>query len=95
VTNEELIYRDGFYREKRVFLKNIECSTIKPMIFGRFSRIPIPCLVVTPIDSNQEPIMLNIKPFSPNDLSKLFELLNVEEKFLGLKIKKTKTRKGK
>jgi hypothetical protein len=93
ITKNIVIYRDEYYSTKKMLRSEIKHVEVKSMSLGRFSIMPIPCLVFIPIDENQEPILINIKPFSPNDLSKLFELFDIDGKVRGLKIKKLQQRR--
>lgn len=92
VTNDSLIFRNGFWLTSKVLLKDIGFARIQTTSLGLHDRGKVYHLFVKRLDGEKD-LLINIKPFSREDLSTLFELLDVKGKIKGLKTRKNKARR--
>lgn len=76
ISNEKIIYRDGFFRKRECLLSDIK-SLKHAWVHYQYlwRKLEMPRLVIRFHDRKAPPILINAKPFSRDDLMKLEKIV--------------------
>lgn len=79
ITDDRFIYRNGVYQTQSLFLDEISKITLGYEYFKNIGRkASVPRYIVIPKDKSRNPIVINIKPFSLEDLRKFYKVMENE-----------------
>ena len=79
ITEDRFIYRNGIYQTQSLYLDEISEITLGYEYFKNIGqKASVPRYIVIPKDKARNPIVINIKPFSLEDLRKFYKIMERE-----------------